>query len=248
MKLIHTMKKLLLILSIFAVSLSAFAAELNPFAYNLKSEYNDKTQTLTINFTLNAPASYVKLAISDGVSDVWTKEYLASSYQAGKVPKATYTETIDALTLPQGKSLTWRVDVKGAAVASPTFVKNDVRLYAPTSVDIDNNPENANFGTVFCVEGLNGAYQTSGYTGYISYEDGAGLYLLNADGSARKMPFQTEKVRYGYNGGVVNQPNRTRPFFGNNGQYDLKGYNAYRVRVSDDMYGCESWTVKKAEC
>ncbi|MBR2449955.1 MAG: hypothetical protein IKB40_00490 [Paludibacteraceae bacterium] len=228
------MKKLLLILSIFAVSLSAFAAELNPFAYNLKSEYNDKTQTLTINFTLNAPASYVKLAISDGVSDVWTKEYLASSYQAGKVPKATYTETIDALTLPQGKSLTWRVDVKGAAVASPTFVKNDVRLYAPTSVDIDNNPENANFGTVFCVEGLNGAYQTSGYTGYISYEDGAGLYLLNADGSARKMPFQTEKVRYGYNGGVVNQPNRTRPFFGNNGQYDLKGYNAYRVRVSDD--------------
>lgn len=228
------MKKLLLILSIFVVSLSAFAADLNPFAYNLKSEYNDKTQTLTINFTLNAPATYVKLAISDGVSDVWTKEYLAGSYQAGKVPKATYTETIDALTLPQGKSLTWRVDVKGAAVGSPTFVKNNVRLYAPTSVDIDNNPENANFGTVFCVEGLNGAYQTSGYTNFISYEDGAGLYLLNADGTAREMPFQTEKVRYGYNGGVVNQPNRTRPFFGNNGQYDLKGYNAYRVRVSDD--------------
>ena len=222
------MKKLLLILSIFAVTFSsAFAADLNPFAYNLKSEYNDKTQTLTINFTLNAPATYVKLAISDGTSDVWTKEY-----QAGKVPKATYTETIDALTLPQGKSLTWRVDVKGAAVANPTFVKNDVRLYAPTSVDIDNNPENANFGTVFCVEGLNGAYQTN--TKFISYEDGAGLYLLNADGTAREMPFQTEKVRYGYNGGVVNQPDRTRPFFGNNGQYDLKGYNAYRVRVSDD--------------
>ena len=248
------MKKLLLILSIFVVSLSASAADLNPFAYNLKSEYNDKTQTLTINFTLNAPATYVKLAISDGASDVWTKEYLASSYQAGKVPKATYTETIDALTLPQGKNLTWRVDVKGAAVASPTFVKNDVRLYAPTSVDIDNNPENANFGTVFCVEGLNGAYQTSGYTGYISYEDGAGLYVLNADGTARKMPYQTEKVRYGYNGGVVNEPNRTRPFFGNNGTNDLKGYHAYRVRVSDDgrifvtafsIHGHVLWEAKK---
>lgn len=231
------MKKSLLVLSILFLSVSfagISAADLNPFAYDLKSEYNPSTLTLTINFTLNAPASYVKLAISNGQRDVWTKEYLASSYQAGKVPKATYTETIDALALPQGEELTWRVDVKGAAVASPTFVKNDVRLYAPTSVDIDNNPENANFGTVFCVEGLNGAYQTSGYTGYISYEDGAGLYLLNADGTARKMPFQTEKVRYGYNGGVVNQPNRTRPSFGNNGTNDLNGYNAYRVRVSDD--------------
>ncbi len=249
------MKKLLLSAVFAMVALTTtFAADLNPFAYNLKSEYNDKSQTLTINFTLNAPASYVKLAISNGTRDVWTKEYFASSYQAGKVPKATYTETIDALTLPQGEELTWRVDVKGAAVASPTFVKNDVRLYAPTSVDIDNNPENANFGTVFCVEGLNGAYQTSGYTGYISYEDGAGLYVLNADGTARKMPYQTTKVRYGYNGGVVNEPNRTRPFFGNNGTNDLKGYHAYRVRVSDDgrifvtafsIHGHVLWEAKK---
>ena len=228
------MKKVLLSTLLLILSITTWAADLNPFAYGLKSEYNEHSQTLTISFSLNAPASYVKLAISNGTRDVWTKEYLASSYQAGKVPKATYTETIDALTLPQGEELTWRVDVKGAAVASPTFVKNDVRLYAPTSVDIDNNPENANFGTVFCVEGLNGAYQTSGYTGYISYEDGAGLYVLNADGTARKMPYQTTKVRYGYNGGVVNEPNRTRPFFGNNGTNDLKGYHAYRVRVSDD--------------
>lgn len=231
------MKKSLLVLSILFLSVSfagISAADMNPFAYNLKSEYNPSTLTLTINFTLNAPATYVKLAISDGTRDVWTKEYLASNYQSGKVPKATYTATIDALTLPQGEQLTWRVDVKGAAVSTPTFVKNDVRLYAPTSVDIDNNPENANFGTVFCVEGLNGAYQKSGYTSYISYEDGAGLYVLNADGSARKMPYQTERVRYGYNGGVVNQPNRNRPFFGNNGVYDVNGYLAYRVRVSDD--------------
>ena len=249
------MKKLLLSVVFAMVALTTtFAADLNPFAYNLKSEYNEHSQTLTISFTLNAPASYVKLAISNGTRDVWTKEYLASSYQAGKVPKATYTETIDALTLPQGEELTWRVDVKGAAVASPTFVKNDVRLYAPTSVDIDNNPENANFGTVFCVEGLNGAYQTSGYTSYISYEDGAGLYLLNADGSARKMPYQTERVRYGYNGGVVNTDGRTRPFFGNNGTMDLKGYHAYRVRVSDDgrifvtafsIHGHVLWEAKK---
>ena len=227
------MKKLLLSI-IFALisSVTAFAADLNPFAYGLKSEYNPNTLTLTINFSLNAPADYVKLAISDGTNDVWTKEYFAASYQSGKVPKTTYTEVIDALSLPQGVSLTWRVDVKGAAVNTPTFVKNDVRLYAPTSVDIDNNPENPNFGTVFCVDGLNGAYQKSGYTSYLSYADGAGLYVLNADGSARKMPYREN--RYGYNGGVVDKPNRDRPFFGNNGTNDLKGYNAFRVRVSDD--------------
>ena len=253
------MKKLLLSI-VFALisSVTAFAADLNPFAYNLKSEYNEHAQTLTINFTLNAPASYVKLAISNGTNDVWTKEYFASSYQAGKVPKSTYTVEIDVLeaNLPQGEPLTWRVDVKGAAVGSPTFVKNDVRLYAPTSVDIDNNPDNANFGTVFCVEGLNGAYQTSGYTNYISYTDGAGLYVLNADGTARKMPYQGSNVRYGYNGGVVNTDGRTRPFFGNNGTNDLKGYHAYRVRVSDDgrifvtafsIYGHVLWEAKK-EC
>lgn len=230
------MKKLLLILSIFIISLSASAADLNPFAYNLNSEYNEHAQTLTINFTLNAPASYVKLAISDGTQDVWTKEYLASSYQAGKVPKSTYTEVINVLDakLPQGQNLTWRVDVKGAEVANPTFVKNDVRLYAPTSVDIDNNPENANFGTVFCVEGRNGAWHNANYTSYISHEDGAGLYVLNADGTARKMPYQTEKVRYGYNGGFVNvdksgKEDRSTPAFGGN-----SGYRAYRVRVSDD--------------
>ena len=228
------MKKLLTFFFIVSFSVSLFASDLNPFAYNLKSEYNPNTLTLTVNFSLNAPATYMKLAISDGTRDVWTKEYKGGNYASGKVPKTDYQEVIDVSDLPAGVDLTWRVDVKGAAVSTPTFVKNDVRLYAPTSVDIDNNPENANFGTVFCVEGLNGAYQTSGYTGYISYEDGAGLYLLNADGSARKMPYQTERVRYGYNGGVVNQPNRTRPFFGNNGTNDLKGYHAYRVRVSDD--------------
>ncbi|MBO5816590.1 MAG: hypothetical protein J6R26_01395 [Paludibacteraceae bacterium] len=228
------MKKYLLLVISALFVISVFAADLNPFAYDLKSEYNPNTLTLTVNFSLNAPATYMKLAISDGTRDVWAKEYKGGDYASGKVPKKDYQEVIDVSDLPAGVDLTWRVDVKGAAVSTPTFVKNDVRLYAPTSVDIDNNPENANFGTVFCVEGLNGAYQTSGYTGYISYEDGAGLYLLNADGSARKMPYQTERVRYGYNGGVVNQPNRTRPFFGNNGTNDLKGYHAYRVRVSDD--------------
>lgn len=226
------MKKILLIFCILSISLLSFAADLNPFAYGLKSEFNPSTLTLTVNFSLNAPAEYMKLAISDGTTDVWTKEYFGKDYISGKVPKTDYKEVIDVSELSKGTDHTWRVEVKGAEVSTPTFVKNDVRLYAPTSVDIDNNPENPNFGTVFCVDGLNNAYQTSGYTSYLSYTDGAGLYVLNADGTARKMPFQGEKVRYGYNGSVVS--NGDRPFFGNNGTNNLRGYNAFRVRVSDD--------------
>lgn len=220
------MKKLLLILSIFFISLSASAADLNPFAYNLNSVYNEHAQTLTINFTLNAPASYVKLAISDGTQDVWTKEYFASSYLAGKVPKDTYTEVINVLEagLPQGKSLTWRVDVKGAAVTQPTFAHNKVKLDWPTSIDIDNNPENENFGTVFVVEALPTG---TGNSKFISKEDGAGLYILNADGTARPMP-NRPVGRYGYNGGRVKP---TRQYFN---ETSSSGFSPYRVRVSDD--------------
>lgn len=220
------MKKLLLILSLVCISFTAFAADLNPFAYNLNSEYNEHAQTLTINFTLNAPASYVKLAISDGTQDVWTKEYLASSYQAGKVPKSTYTEEINVLeaNLPQGQNLTWRVDVKGDAVAQPTFAHNKVKLDWPTSVDIDNNPENENFGTVFVIEALPTGI---GNSKFISKEDGAGLYILNADGTARPMP-NRPAGKYGYNGGRVKQE---RQYF--NGS-DHSCFSPYRVRVSDD--------------
>ena len=105
------MKKLLTFFFIVSFSVSLFAADLNPFAYDLKTDYNENTLTLTLKFTLNAPATYVKLAIMDGANEVWTKEYLASSYQSSKVPKTTYTEVIDAKELPSNVNLTWRVDV-----------------------------------------------------------------------------------------------------------------------------------------
>ena len=220
------MKKSLLVLSILFLSVSfagISAADLNPFAYDLKTDYNENTLTLTLNFTLNAPATYVKLAIMDGANEVWTKEYLARSYQSGKVPKATYTEVIDAKELPSGVNLTWRVDVKGEAVNSMTFVKNDVKFFAPTSVDIDNNPQNETFGTVFVVESKGDG---KGNSKYKSSADGAGLYVLNADGSARRMPNQSTE-RYGYNGGRVQQ---ARQYFSS----ARGGYSPYRVRVSDD--------------
>ena len=226
------MKKLLLILSIFVVTFSASAADLNPFAYNLKSEYNPNTLTLTVNFSLNAPASYMKLAISDGTTDVWTKEYLASSYQSGKVPKATYTEVIDVSELPKRTDLTWRVDVKGFGRADVEKVDKEYYFYHPSSIDVDNNTESENFGTIFCVESLNTikskSAATTGDSGhpfseYLTYTNGAGLYVFNA-------AFENQLTKNGdkgYNGGI-NFDNLT---------YSRNGAAAFcprRVRVSSD--------------
>ena len=229
---LYTMKKILLSIVFALITLvTAFAADLNPFAYGLKSEYDSRTHILSGEFYVNAPAD----AVSVYAVDASGRKFPLQAY--GKVSakgKITFSYDLLKLRIPTNTPLTWCVEVVGQNPSSPTFVNKSNRLYAPTSVDIDNNPENPNFGTVFCVDGLNGAYQKSGYTNYLSYTDGAGLYLLNADGTARKMPYQGSNVRYGYNGGVVNKPDRTRPFFGKNTEYDLNGYHAYRVRVSDD--------------
>lgn len=197
------------------------AANLSPFAYGLTAELNADSTQVTLLWWLNAPAATVKIIFNDG-----EKDYVVRDYK--NVPVDGYKDVIQTSVLPRGKQLTWRVDVTGAAVTQPTFVNNSVKLYSPTSIDIDNNPENDNFGTVFVVEGMPNAKDNSNYSNYISYVDGAGLYILNPDGKARRMPNQGDKIRYGYNGGRVKQ---TRPYF--NGTAS-GGYSPYRVRVSDD--------------
>ena len=143
---------------------------------------------------------------------------------------------IPSLPLNKGERFTWRVDVKGAAVETPQFVLNNLKLYCPTSIDIDNNPENANFGTVFCIEGSSGG---KGQNGFLSNygndgEKGAGLFVFNADGTARPIPLKTANTdfgvtyeRYGYNGGKGR--NDPTAFAGG-----CPAFSPYRVRVSDD--------------
>ncbi len=193
---------------------------LNPFAYALSSSLSADNTTLTVNYTLNATATEVNILVLNGKNVVKT-------IPCEGVAKGTYSVEIPTAELPKETALTWQVDVKGAAVTQATLVSNSVKLYCPTSVDIDNNPQNENFGTVFVVEGLPTAQGNATYANYISYADGAGLYVLNADGSARPMPNQST-LRYGYNGGRVSQ---TRQYF--NGTSST-AYSPYRVRVSDD--------------
>ena len=193
---------------------------LNPFAYALSSSLSADNTVLTVNYTLNATATEVNILVLNG-------ETVVKTIPCTGITKGTYAVEIPTAELPKEAALTWRVDVKGAAVTQATFVDNSVKLYSPTSIDIDNNPQNENFGTVFVVEGKPDAKDNATYASYLSYNDGAGLYLLNADGSARPMP-NRPAGKYGYNGGRVQQ---ARQYF--NGTAS-GGFSPYRVRVSDD--------------
>lgn len=225
------MKKTLLLILAFAATTFAFAAEtndtpnnasgLNPFAYNLSQEFNADSTELTLHFWINALATRVKVIFNDGVNDYILRDYNKD------VPAEGYKTVINTADLPHGKALTWRVEVTGAAFKYATQVGEPVKMFCPTSVDIDNNPENDNFGTVFCIEARPDAKDNPQYANYISYADGAGLYLLDPDGTPRPMPNQT-KVRYGYNGGRVKQE---RQYFSGSSSC---GYSPHRVRVSDD--------------
>ena len=193
---------------------------MNPFAYALSSSLSADNTVLTVSYTLNATATEVNIVVLNG-------ETVVKTIACEGITKGTYAVEIPTAELPKETALTWQVDVKGAAVTQATFVDNSVKLYSPTSIDIDNNPQNENFGTVFVVEGKPDAKDNATYANYLSYTDGAGLYLLNADGTARPMP-NRPAGKYGYNGGRVQQ---ARQYF--NGS-SSGGYSPYRVRVSDD--------------
>ena len=191
------MKKLLLLLSFLFIAFTASAAtgsgNLNPFAYDLSASLNQETMKLTVHYTLNAPATSVTIRIFNG--NIEEKSYVGTTDDRAK--GAHTISNIDISNCSRGVNLTWRVDVTGAAVNSPTCVKNDVRFYAPTSVDIDNNPMNDNFGTVFVVEGRPDGRGNTKYQSGQNANDGAGLYILNADGTPKEIP--GAPGRYGYN-------------------------------------------------
>ena len=195
---------------------------MNPFAYNLSSALNEDGSMLTINYSLNADAADVKVVVSSDNEDI------AIVACEGKT-RGSYTVEIPATTFPKNTTITWRVDVTGAVFKDPTCIDNTIRFFYPTSIDIDNNPENENFGTVFCVEGRQDAKNNFTYSYCLSYTDGAGLYLINADGTPRTLPNQT-KIRYGYNGGA-NRISQSKQYF-HESKHEALSPN--RVRVSDD--------------
>ena len=217
---------------------------MNPFAYDLSASLNQETMTLTVKYTLNAPASSIKVRILNGNTE--EKSYISTRVEDRT--KGPHAIDIDVSDCPSNVNLTWCVDVEGISHNDALLISNSNKLYYPTSIDIDNNPQNANFGTVFCIEGRDNAINESGYISSVN-KDGAGLYIFNADGTKRALPrvskegFGVDVERYGWNGGKTlsskaetNQENinynQNNFYFGAN--RTKRGFAPYRVRVSKD--------------
>ena len=219
------MKKILLLISFVILSLVTYA--LNPFAYALSSTLSDDQSTLTVNYKLNATATSVTVEIYNGQTKVKTVDCTSEG-----LTKGAYSVDISTADLPKGTTLTWKVNVKGALVSSPTKDNTEYSFYHPSSVDIDNNPENENFGTIYTLEGLDTIRTLSKatYDSYKSYVSGAGVYVFNAAFEHQKTPSGTD----GYNGGVDFASRLARRKNPNGGKHLGRAYSPRRVRVSRD--------------
>ena len=196
-----------------AFSLAA-PAQLTPFAYGLESTLSPDETTLTIKYSLNALATSVNWVLLDGNNVVKTVDLASLGLEKGD-----YTTTISTTDFPQYKRLTWKIEVKGVAVNKPTEYPISHDFYHPSSVDIDNNPENPTFGLILCNEAMQsvkGQKQTDTGEDYLSSSLGAGIYAFNP-------AFENTGK---YNGG--NEFTTTRA--------DGTGtaYSPRRIRISDD--------------
>ena len=188
------MKKLTLFLVAMLFSALSFAA-LNPYAYGLKSTLSSDQKTLTVEYSLNAPATSVVWKLMDGDKVVKTLDLTAKGLANG-----LYTIAIPTLDFPVGKNLTWTIDVKGVSVSTPTKLDTEFSFYLPYGMDVDVDPESDHLGNWYVIEASNDVKTNTKYSAYESYKVGRGLYAFDAV----LQPILNKDGNKGFNGGGIN--------------------------------------------
>ncbi|MBR1995850.1 MAG: hypothetical protein IJ989_01170 [Paludibacteraceae bacterium] len=179
-------------LALFAVALLASAvsfAALNPYAYGLSSALSADETKLTVNYSLNATATAVSVVILDGETVVKTVDCA----DKGLTPGA-YTVEIPTTDFPKTKSLTWKVEVKGESVATPTIQDTKFNFYLPYGLDCDVDPESDYLGNWYVIEA-----NTHSKVGYVSSDTQRGLYAFDATLTGIK----NKNGTYGFTGGMT---------------------------------------------
>ena len=156
----------------------------NPFAYALSS--TEAEGAVTINYSLNADATAVAINLIGNQGTVVKTVDLDGDFLA----KGAHTTTIELAGLSDG-CYNWEVKVTGEA---KTEVKEFFyqSFWHPSGLDIDNNPENASFGTLFVAEGYTdkAATNSAGTYPLVSAQadgsDGGGLYMFTPGGDLIK--------------------------------------------------------------
>ena len=184
--------------------------KLNTYAFGLESELTEEALNVTYRLN-NSNATSVNVLVYKGEEVVATV--------AGTTTIGVNTVSIPVAELPQGRMLTWSVEVNGTSVAAPTQEEKIYSFYHPSGLDIDNNPENATFGMLLVNEGMQ---KVKDVEGYVSSGFGAGIFAYTP--SFDLIP---NGELPGYNGGVEFTTGRA----------DAPGSTAYsprRIRISED--------------
>lgn len=222
-----------------AKSTFTLEGQLNPFAYNLYTTQEDDDR-IALHFFLNANADRVLIRLIDEKGNKYLlRDYPPQNSDKNYVPynddgfKTTITkEDIERLNLPLNGTYTWEVEVNGNSVDAPTELPMSYGFYHPSSVDIDNNPENESFGLIIANEAMHKVTQMTGatigsagirYSEYISYKTGAGIYAFTPAFVA---------VGNGHNGG--NQFDEWNAAGVSTGSQTAAAYAPRRVRFSED--------------
>ena len=154
------MKKLLFILSAIFVSVMGWA-QLNPYAYDLSSDWYEDTQTLTVDFKLNAKANKIEIFAVDRANNNKTYKIHEITSPGNtldySIPIHINGKDKNGTCLPTGKNLTFAVKVDGDARNTPgTPVYTRSRPYSPHGVAVNNHQNSQDFGAVYVTECTNG--------------------------------------------------------------------------------------------
>lgn len=184
--------------------------KLNTYAFGLESELNDTALVVTYRLN-NSNATSVNVLVYKGEEVVATV--------AGTTTIGVNTVVIPVATLPQGRMLTWSVEVNGTSVEVPTQEAKIHSFYHPSGLDIDNNPENPTFGMLLINEGMHSVKGIA--SGYVSSNYGAGIFAFTPS-----LDLIPNGELPGYNGGIEFTTGRA----------DGAGtaYSPRRIRISED--------------
>ena len=186
---------------------------LNPYAFGLESKLSADKETLTVTYRLNnSKATSVNVIVYNG------EEVIATV--SGTTTIGKNTVAIPTTDFPGGVALTWSVEVNGKSVAAPTHEEKIYSFFHPSSVDVDNNPENPTFGMLLVNEAMQKVKTST--KPYVSVGFGAGIFAFTPS-----FDLVPNGELPGYNGGI----NFTT------GRYDDSSATAYaprRIRISDD--------------
>lgn len=231
------MKKLLLASALFAMSLT-MAAE-NPFAYNISAEgipaggvLDAGVTELSISYTLNANAVSVGVIFMNGDNEAKRIAFDDSSL----FTKGDHQTTVSLEGLPTGVQLKWKVYAEGEVLTAPSAITrindpsgNQLKVWGPYAMAVDNNPESEHFGRVLYTESHAGVL---GNTGYFAVSNGVGLGVYELDPQHNLV--KNAAGTYGYNGGITWTKKNYTSYENVPGTDNSAIFGPKRVKISKD--------------